>query len=914
MTTPPSGQLASFAGQLPFALDDFQQRACQALENGHGVLVCAPTGAGKTVVGEFAVHLALAAGRKCFYTTPIKALSNQKHNDLVTRYGPERIGLLTGDQSINGDADIVVMTTEVLRNMLYANSPALYGLSHVVMDEVHFLADRMRGAVWEEVILHLPDEVRVVSLSATVSNAEEFGGWIQTVRGDTTVVVDEHRPVPLWQHVMVGKRLFDLFDNRASGAAKSGRDLLVDPELLRHIAHRREADRLADWQPRGRGRSRPSIYRPPSRPDVISALDREGLLPAITFIFSRAGCDAAVKQCLRSSLRLTSDEERARIAGVIDRRTAELNEADLVVLDYHEWREGLLRGLAGHHAGMLPIFRHTVEELFTAGLVKAVFATETLALGINMPARTVLLEKLVKFNGEQHMPLTPGEYTQLTGRAGRRGIDVEGHAVVLWHPDVDPAEVAGLASTRTFPLRSSFAPTYNMTINLVNQMGPTQAHKLLESSFAQYQADRSVVGLVRAVERGERILDEIAGELGGHDAPIVDYVRLRLQISERERAQSRASRLQRRRAANDALAALRRGDIITITHGRRGGLAVVLESDRDSDDPRPLVLTEHRWAGRISSADYSGASEPLGSMPLPKRVEHRNPRMRRDLASALRSASAGLDVPSAKGKRSGPPKERDVDPELAGLRYELNRHPAHGMAEREAKARLAERYLRIERDNEQIRQKIAAATNSLARTFDRIVVLLTERGFIDANDGDPRVTDDGRLLARIYSESDLLVAECLRSGTWEGLDAAELAAVVSSVLYESRGDAPGAPDGTEVPTGKLRRGLNQTRRLWTELRADEQRHRIAQSREPEDGFVPVIYRWATTGDLTTALAASDASGTGTPLSAGDFVRWCRQVLDLLDQVRNAAPTATLRATAKRAINDIRRGVVAVDAG
>jgi len=913
MTTPLSGQLAGFAEQLSFKLDDFQQRACQAMENGHGVLVCAPTGAGKTVMGEFAVHLALAAGRKCFYTTPIKALSNQKHNDLVARYGPERIGLLTGDQSINGDADVVVMTTEVLRNMLYANSPALYGLSYVVMDEVHFLADRMRGAVWEEVILHLPDDVRVVSLSATVSNAEEFGGWIQTVRGDTTVVVDEHRPVPLWQHVMVGKRLFDLFDYRAS-KTKSGRELLVDPELLRHIANRREADRLADWQPRGRGRGRPSIYRPPSRPDVISTLDREGLLPAITFVFSRVGCDAAVKQCLRSSLRLTSDEERVRIAEIVDRRTADLNEADLVVLDYHEWREGLLRGLAAHHAGMLPTFRHTVEELFTAGLVKAVFATETLALGINMPARTVLLEKLIKFNGEQHMPLTPGEYTQLTGRAGRRGIDVEGHAVVLWHPDVDPAEVAGLASTRTFPLRSSFAPTYNMTINLVNQMGPTQAHKLLESSFAQYQADRSVVGLVRAVERGERILDEIAGELGGHDAPILDYVRLRLQISERERAQSRASRLQRRRAANDALAALRRGDIITITHGRRGGLAVVLDADRDSDDPRPLVLTEHRWAGRISSADYSGTSETLGTMSLPKRVEHRNPRMRRDLASALRSAAAGLDVPSAKGKRSGPPKERDVDPELAGLREQLRRHAAHDLPDREAVARLAERYLRIAQDNEQIRQKIAAATNSLARTFDRIVVLLTERGFIDNKHGDPKVTDDGRLLARIYSESDLLVAECLRSGTWEGLEAAELAAVVSSVLYESRGDAPGAPGAPDVPTGKLRRALNQTRRLWTELRADEQRHRITQSREPEDGFVAAIYRWATTGDLTTALAASDASGTGTPLSAGDFVRWCRQVLDLLDQVRNAAPTPALRTTAKRAINDIRRGVVAVDAG
>src|SRR4051812_41475342 len=345
MTTPLSGELASFAAQLSFALDDFQQRACQALENGHGVLVCAPTGAGKTVVGEFAVHLALAAGRKCFYTTPIKALSNQKHNDLVARYGPERIGLLTGDQSINGDADVVVMTTEVLRNMLYANSPTLYGLSYVVMDEVHFLADRMRGAVWEEVILHLPDDVRLVSLSATVSNAEEFGGWIQTVRGDTTVVVDEHRPVPLWQHMMVGKRVFDLFE----GSEPNAKQTLVDPELIRHISHRREADRLSDWQPRGRGRpgnrgGRPTIYRPPSRPDVIGVLDQEGLLPAITFVFSRAGCDAAVKQCLRSPLRLTTEHERSRIAEVIDRRCADLQDADLNVLGYYEWREGLLRG------------------------------------------------------------------------------------------------------------------------------------------------------------------------------------------------------------------------------------------------------------------------------------------------------------------------------------------------------------------------------------------------------------------------------------------------------------------------------------------------------------------------------------------------------------------------------------------
>ena len=909
---PAQPQIAAFTALLSFELDDFQRRACEALANGHGVLVCAPTGAGKTVVGEFAVHLALAAGRKCFYTTPIKALSNQKHNDLVRRYGPERIGLLTGDQAINGDADVVVMTTEVLRNMLYADSPALHNLSYVVMDEVHFLADRMRGAVWEEVILHLPEEVRLVSLSATVSNAEEFGGWIQTVRGDTAVVVDEHRPVPLWQHVLVGKRLLDLFDYRGADAAVSTRGPAVDPELLRHIAHRREADRLADWQPRGRGR--PSIYRTPGRPDVISVLEQRDLLPAITFIFSRIGCDAAVKQCLRSSLRLTTDSERRRIAEIVDRRTAELNDTDLVVLDFHEWREGLLRGLAAHHAGMLPTFRHTVEELFTAGLVKAVFATETLALGINMPARTVVLERLVKFNGEQHMPLTPGEYTQLTGRAGRRGIDVEGHAVVLWNPEVDPAEVAGLASTRTFPLRSSFAPTYNMTINLVHQMGPQQAHRLLERSFAQYQADRSVVGLVRGVERGERMLDELATEFGGRDAPILDYVRLRAQLTARERSQSRASRLQRRQAVNDALAALRRGDIISITQGKRGGLAVVLEPARDDEDPRPLVLSEHRWAGRISSADYTGAAPPVGRMTLPKRVEHRNPRIRRDLASAVRSAAAGLDVPSARARRTGPAPEPDVDPELAALRNRIRVHPAHGLTDREDRARAAERYLKIERDNAALRKKIETATNSLALTFDRIVVLLTERGFITGAEGDtPAVTDAGRLLARIYSESDLLVAECLRSGVWDDLDPAELAAALSAVVYESRRDS-GSGERAEVPTGRLRRALNQTRRLWAELRTDEQRHRISHSREPDDGFVTAIYRWARTGDLASALSASDTAGNGSTMSAGDFVRWCRQVLDLADQVRGAAPSPVLRATAKRAINDVRRGVVAVDAG
>jgi ATP-dependent RNA helicase HelY len=498
-------KLTEFVQQLPFELDPFQDDACAALEDGHGVLVCAPTGAGKTVVGEFAVHLALAEGRKCFYTTPIKALSNQKYADLVERYGAKLVGLLTGDTSVNGNAPIVVMTTEVLRNMLYAGSSTIDGLGYVVMDEVHYLADRFRGAVWEEVILHLPDWVRLISLSATVSNAEEFGDWLVEVRGDTTVVVDEHRPVPLWQHMMVSGRLLDLF----IGEDPDGQPK-INPDLLRRTEN--AAREQAPWQgPRSRGRRgappRGPRFRPPSRVDVVSRLDGAGLLPAIVFVFSRIGCEAAVGQCVRSGLRMNTDDEVAEIRKIVDARTKDLADADLRVLGFWEWREALERGFASHHAGLLPAFKEAVEELFVRGLVKVVFATETLALGINMPARTVVLERLVKYNGEAHVELTAGEYTQLTGRAGRRGIDVEGHAVVLWGPGVDPKAVAGLASTRTYPLRSSFRPAYNMAVNLVDRLGAKAARELLEQSFAQFQADRSVVGLSRRIEGKKEALD-----------------------------------------------------------------------------------------------------------------------------------------------------------------------------------------------------------------------------------------------------------------------------------------------------------------------------------------------------------------------------------------------------------------------
>jgi ATP-dependent RNA helicase HelY len=883
--------LTEFEVGYPFGLDAFQRTACTALEAGRGVLVAAPTGAGKTVVGEFAVHLALRAGRKCFYTTPIKALSNQKYNDLVERHGAERVGLLTGDNAVNGDADVVVMTTEVLRNMLYADglggaaSDRLRGLAHVVMDEVHYLADRERGAVWEEVIIHLPEDVQVTSLSATVSNAEEFGEWLGTVRGDTEVVVEEHRPVPLWQHVLVGTRLYDLFEGDK-----------VNPQLERLA---RDEGRLPSRGRAGRGESRGGHRRPViSRSDVLTRLDSQGLLPAITFIFSRAGCAAAVEQCLRSGLRLNSAEEAERVRLHVERRTASLPREDLRVLGYWDWLEGLQRGIAAHHAGMLPTFKEVVEELFVDGLVKAVFATETLALGINMPARSVVLEKLTKWNGETHADVTPGEYTQLTGRAGRRGIDVEGHAVVLWQPGMDPRQVAGLASTRTYPLRSSFRPSYNMAVNLVGSLGREAARTLLESSFAQFQADASVVGLARQISRNLEGLEGYRESMTCHLGDAQEYGRLRQELKRRESELARTGAAQRRAAAAASLEQLRPGDVIRVPTGRRSGLAVVLDPGVGSNgDAHPMVVTEDRWAGRLSSADFVAAVEPLGRVRVPKNFNARSPQARRDMASTLRA----LDLPH--GGRPGKRRAAAADDDrLAELRTALRQHPVHGCDDREAHMRWAERWNRLRSETDALERRVAGKTSSIARTFDRVCAVLDELGYLAGEE----VTTAGSSLARVYSESDLLAVESMRAGLWDGLSAAELAAVVSTLVYSAR-----RPDESNplVPSGPVQTALHEMDRLWRELSQAEHDAGVQFLRQPDNGFAWAAWRWAGGARLEQVLDDDP------DMTAGDFVRWCKQLVDLLGQIALVAEElspqgAELRRTTRKAIDAVRRGVVA----
>ena len=925
--------LTAFADGYGFAFDDYQREACGHVEAGSGVLVAAPTGAGKTIVGEFAVFLALQQGRKCFYTTPIKALSNQKYADLVRRHGADQVGLLTGDSSINSEAPVVVMTTEVLRNMIYAGSSTLANLGFVVMDEVHYLADRFRGAVWEEVIIGLAESIQVVALSATVSNAEEFGEWLAEVRGEMAVVVSERRPVPLFQHVLVGTRLYDLFADVAPTAreAPGGRSD-VNPDLLKVAREESRLVRDDSRRPRGaggRGRRnvaygsgayggasrastgsgrdggrRPRSLYGPSRPDTVELLERAGLLPAIVFIFSRAGCDGAVRQMLGSGLRLTTAEERAEISAIIARHTAGLSDADLVALDYDRFTDAMVRGVAAHHAGLLPAFKECVEEAFVRGLIKVVFATETLALGINMPARSVVLEKLVKYNGETHADITPGEYTQLTGRAGRRGIDVEGHAVVCWQPGLDPRAVAGLASRRTYPLRSSFAPTYNMAVNLVGSVGRERARTLLEQSFAQFQSDRSVVGVARSLARNAGAIAENWAKASCERGDFEAYARLRAEIVALEAEAARERRSDRRSETLQILLGLKPGDIVQVPGGRRRGWVVVIDpgTRSENESPRPLVLTEDRQVRRMSLVDFAAPPVVAGRMRISKHFNAKEAAARRTLAAAFRSRLAEIDLGPTRTRRAV--ADEDLAAEIAERRIELRQHPCHTCPDRETHARWAEQALRLERENARLQERVDTRTNTIANHFDKICAVLESLGYLTGPLGG-RVSEPGRMLARIYAELDLVAAECIRAGVFAGLTGPQLAAVLASLVYEARRSDEGTRR-PRMPDARSSEAMTEVRRIWREVSLVERDARLPRGPEPDIGFSEVAYRWAAGRSLADVLE-------DTELTAGDFVRWVRQVIDFAGQIADAAGPGELRDVARRMVHSMRRGVVTYSA-
>ena len=462
--------MEEFEATQPFKLDGFQREAIDKLDRGRGgVLVSAPTSSGKTVVAEYAIFRALHAGTKVVYTTPLKALSNQKYHDFVRQYGEPTVGLVTGENSINPDAPVVVMTTEILRNLIYEDLQRLDMVSYVVLDEVHYIDDFPRGSVWEEIVIQAPTTIKLVGLSATIGNFREIAEWMAENRGGMETVFHDVRPVELKLWLAINNRFLPLF--KGDGG--------IDQRTWTRAAEEEEASYRV-------GR----YTRLPSNDllHVIEELRRGDMLPSIYFIFSRRGCREALQRCSYHEIDLTTAAEKEAIDAVAAERLQGLTDHDEEVLFRRMVDARLLRrGLAEHHAGLLPYHKEMVEELFQRGLIKVVFATETLSLGINMPARGVVVSSFTKFDGTNFSNLTTGELTQLMGRAGRRGIDVIGHGVILKESDVEVGVIYEVAMGPTLVVESKFLPSYNMALNLLRIYTPEQAEGLMERSFGQFQ-------------------------------------------------------------------------------------------------------------------------------------------------------------------------------------------------------------------------------------------------------------------------------------------------------------------------------------------------------------------------------------------------------------------------------------------
>lgn len=839
--------LEAFWSNLPFKPDEFQVDASEAIDDGQSVVVTAPTGAGKTLIAEAAIHLALTRGERAFYTAPIKALSNQKYSDLAQAYGASRVGLLTGDNVINGDAEIVVMTTEVLRNMIYADSSRLAKVGIVVLDEVHYLQDRTRGAVWEEVIIHCPQSVQLVCLSATVSNNEEFAAWVRERRGSTQLIATDHRPVPLESMYMIRDRM-------------GAQTLHLLPTFVEREGRRRPNPRIEHMLGLERGRRR--RFKNPNRLETVERLGEEGMLPAIFFIFSRAGCEAAANRLVESGVRLTGAPERASIRAIAESRTDHLGDDDLEVLGYDRWIAGLEVGVAAHHAGMVPAFKEAVEELFARGLLRVVFATETLALGINMPARTVVLESLSKFNGETHELLRPGDYTQLTGRAGRRGIDVKGYGVVLHSPFVRFQNVTEIASVGSHPLRSSFRPTYNMTANLVANYRRDEAESLLEASLAAFQREGDRHAAESTIEALEQTLEREEARAKCEHGSVEEYLAL-IESSYPSRRDDRIA------------STLGVGQVVDIKGGAKDGRYLILKRvARKSSGTAYLALATSGRVSTIGHRDVVSGSTIGGEVDVPMPVRSRDRRYIQDLVRSLRK------VPprdSSKEKRPHPVIDHpvaqcpDAAQHLAALRHAI----------------------KLRRKLEQHRSARRSSGHGLVEEFEAIGELLQELEYMDGWDLTPR----GERLRAIYNESDLLVCESVEQGCFYGLDPAEIASLASVFVYEPRSDVSSV---AEWPTARLEKRWSDIEALWVDLVGRERSHRLSPTRRPDPGFAVLAHLWA------SGMEFDDLPTRG--MAPGDFVRVSRQLVDLLRQLREAAPG--IGSDASAALRAVDRGVVA----
>jgi ATP-dependent RNA helicase HelY len=762
------------------------------------------------------------------------------------------------------------MTTEVLRNMIYARRD-LGDLEVVVLDEVHYLQDEYRGPVWEEVIIHLPLHARLVCLSATVSNAAELAEWIETVRGPTEVVVEERRPVQL-DNFYYGTDLTNdrrrmlptIVDGHPNPDA-----LRLDASAVRFRRGRRD-ERAA----RGSGQRKLTT---PGRVETVEELAERGLLPAIYFIFSRAQCEEAARACVDAGLHLTDDVERSRINEIATARLEGLSNADLAVLGHDRFMDQLMAGFAPHHAGMVPPFKEVVEACFVEGLIKVVFATETLAVGINMPARCVVIEKLTKFTGDRHETLSPGQYTQLTGRAGRRGIDDHGAAVVLWSPFVTFDQVAELALSKSFHLRSAFRPSFNMSANLVRTYDATTARQLLTLSFAQFQADRDVVRLERRLQRQRDRLTELMEEATSPFGDIEEY-RQALAAARDPRGRDDPIEL--------AMLRLRPGAVIHASKGKHHGPVAVVATAHRKGGLRLTTITPSGHALQLDGADFMTPPEEIGSVVLPGvYAPHRND-YRAEVGRRVRRAKL---APRGSDRRDG----RRVISSMPAV------HPVEDDPDLKLRLRAAAAADRVRRDIADLETRVLHRNATLAQEFDGVLAILSERRMVDVARW--QLTEGGEMLARVFHESDLLVTESLRAGLLDGVDAPTLAGLVSTFVYEHR--APDEPPPPWFPDRDARDRYSEIERLSVDLAFLEQQHGLAVHRPPEPSFFAVAYAWVAGESFAEVVAEEDLTG-------GDFVRAVKQLTDLLGQIATVSPNASTRATARRAADACFRGVVA----
>ena len=875
----------AFEKACGFTLDEFQRLAIDYLCHDRSVLVAAPTGSGKTVVAEYALEKARAGGKKFFYTTPMKALSNQKFRDLSRAYSQAEVGLLTGDNSINGEAPLVVMTTEVLRNMIYEKSPLLSGLGTVVLDECHYLHDPYRGAVWEEIIILLPSSVKLVALSATVSNAAELGDWMNSLRGDVRVVVSGDRPVKLKNFYFVGRALAPLF------AKNLQRVVLEQLELLKKTRAARD----------GRRGKRGRAGLAPRRTDVIKELERQDMLPAIYFLFSRAACNDSVSMWLREGSNLISSESSEEVARYLDEKVSALSPADLDCLNYSEFRSALSAGVSSHHAGALPLFKEAVEELFTSGQLKVVFATETLSLGINMPARSVVIESLSKWAGDKHRPLTTGEYRQLTGRAGRRGIDEVGYAVVLYQDFFNLDHVRSLVTREPSPVVSSFEVSYNMAVNILADHDLAEAQRLINLSFAQYAADRRVVTLEAKLEALdedlERELDASRCTEGG-DA--TGYRKLERELSDLTRRGAGLSNVRRQSEVREAFSRLRPGDVFVAR--QRGGtrtVAVVKKSQGRRAESGILVVDADGRYRRLHERSLSHPPDVAGSVSVDK-ITSPTRKVRRSVGAKMESLTKGARVEVAKAMSA---EEQAIAREVALAGEALEKDPCRDCQHRERCLEAARRVERIERQMGGARKERDSGHDVVSSRLVGVVDLLNEFGFMEGEN----VTPKGVLLRRIYNECDLLLVEALSQGILSGLSPAELAALASWFIYESReGESEQerrAGAGAGYMEGPLGDALEELEIMEVEMKTAEEEMGLDLLGSLDTGFGEAAHLWAGGAELEEMLARFPDS------SVGDMVRTMKQIIDLLRQLADVSEDPVLDRNLRDAMDMLDRGIV-----